>query len=274
MKDEFILEVDDLHVSIGQKKILQGVNLQIQKGEVHAIFGPNGAGKTTLLNAIMGFAGYSVDKGKIIFGGRDITHLPINERARMGLGVSFQRPPAIKGVKLRKLIESSARRNGKLLDEYAARLNLVDFLDREINVGFSGGELKRAELLQLVLQDPDLVLLDEPESGVDLENIALIGEHTNHLLGKKRRPNEDKTMKEVHRERKKSGLIITHTGHILDYVEVDTGYILMQGVIACRANPRDMLHTIRECGFEECFRCFREEETSVKSKKERDTTNR
>jgi len=267
MSDDFQLEVKDLHVSIGKKEILKGVNLQIKKGEVHAIFGPNGSGKTTLLNAMMGFAGYTV-KGKILFDGKDISHLPVNERAKLGIGISFQRPPAIRGVKLRRLIETSAKGNGKFLEEYAKGLNLVDFLEREVNVGFSGGEIKRAELLQLILQDPDLVLLDEPESGVDLENIVLIGEYTNHLLGRKRGPNKEKTMKELYREKKKSGLIITHTGHILDYVNVDMGYILMQGKIACQANPRDMLHTIRECGFGECYRCFRGEETSVKRKKE------
>jgi len=267
MKNGLLLEVKDLRVSIGKKDILKGVNLSIEKGEVHAIFGPNGSGKTTLLNAMMGFAGYTV-KGKIIFGGKDITHLPVNERARMGIGMSFQRPPAIRGVKLRKLIEISAKGNGKFLEGYAKGLNLVDFLEREVNVGFSGGEIKRAELLQLILQNPDLVFLDEPESGVDLENIALIGEYTNHLLGRQREPNKEKTMKELYREKKKSGLIITHTGHILDYVNVDVGYILMQGRIACQANPRDMLHTIRECGFGECFRCFRGETTSVKSQKD------
>jgi Fe-S cluster assembly ATP-binding protein len=267
MKDDFLLEVKDLHVSIGKKEILKGVNLHIKKGEVHAIFGPNGSGKTTLLNAMMGFADYTVT-GEIIFGGKDITHLPVNERARMGIGISFQRPPAIRGVKLRRLIEISAKGNGKFLEGYAKGLNLVDFLEREVNVGFSGGEIKRAELLQLILQNPDLVFLDEPESGVDLENIALIGEYTNHLLGRQREPNKEKTMKELYREKKKSGLIITHTGHILDYVNVDVGYILMQGRIACQANPRDMLHTIRECGFGECFRCFRGETTSVKSQKD------
>jgi Fe-S cluster assembly ATP-binding protein len=267
MKDEFLLEVKDLHVSVGKKEILKGVDLQLKKGEVHAIFGPNGSGKTTLVNAIMGFAGYTV-KGKILFNGKDITRLPVDERARLGIGMSFQRPPAIRGVKLRRLIESSAKRNGKFLEEYAKHLNLTDFLDREVNVGFSGGEIKRAELLQLILQDPDLVFLDEPESGVDLENIVLIGEYTNHLLGRKREPNREKTMKELYRERRKSGLIITHTGHILDYVNVDVGYILMQGRIACQANPRDILFTIRECGFEECNRCFRGEKPSVKRKKD------
>ncbi len=267
MKDEFLLEVKDLHVSVGKKEILKGVDLQLKKGEVHAIFGPNGSGKTTLVNAIMGFAGYTV-KGRILFNGKDITRLPVDERARLGIGMSFQRPPAIRGVKLRRLIETSAKRNGGLLEEYAKGLNLTDFLEREVNVAFSGGEIKRAELLQLILQDPDLVFLDEPESGVDLENIVLIGEYTNHLLGRKRSRHGEKTMKELYRERRKSGLIITHTGHILDYVNVDVGYILMQGRITCQANPRDILFTIRECGFEECNRCCRGEEPSVKRKKD------
>lgn len=262
MGDEFQLEVRDLHVAIGDKEILKGVNLRIRKGEVHAIFGPNGSGKTTLVKAIMGFAGYEV-KGQIIFRGEDITHLPLDERARKGIGISFQRPPAIKGVRLRRLIEASAKRDGECLEAYAKALNLTEFLDREVNVGFSGGEIKRAELLQLILQDPELVFLDEPESGVDLENISLIGEYTNHLLGRRREPHCDKTMKELYRERKKSGLIITHTGHILDFVNVDVGYVLMGGRITCQANPRDMLHTIREYGFEECNRCCRGDETSV-----------
>jgi Fe-S cluster assembly ATP-binding protein len=267
VKDEFLLEVKDLHVSVGKKEILKGVDLQLKKGEVHAIFGPNGSGKTTLVNAIMGFAGYTV-KGKIFFNGKDITHLPVDERARMGIGMSFQRPPAIRGVKLRRVIESSAKGNGKFLEEYAKGLNLTEFLEREVNVGFSGGEIKRAELLQLILQDPELVFLDEPESGVDLENIVLIGEYTNYLLGRKRSRHGEKTMKELYRERKKSGLIITHTGHILDYVNVDVGYILMQGRIACQANPRDILFTIRECGFDECHRCYRGEKHGVKREKD------
>src|SRR4030042_6076771 len=142
MKDEFLLEVKDLHVSVGKKEILKGVDLRLKKGEVHAIFGPNGPRNAALLNAIMGFSGYTV-KGRIIFEGKDITHIPINERAQMGIGISFQRPPAIRGVRLRKLIEASAKRNGKTLDAYGRGLNLTDFLEREVNVGFSGGEIKR-----------------------------------------------------------------------------------------------------------------------------------
>jgi Fe-S cluster assembly ATP-binding protein len=256
MQDTPVLDVRDLRVRVGAKEILKDVTFSIKKGEIHAIFGPNGSGKTTLLNALMGFSGYSVS-GEIWFKGQNIIDLPTDERARLGLGISFQRPPTIRGVKLRELITASTRRNGALLEKLARGLNLLDFLDREINVGFSGGEIKRAELLQLLLQDPDMVLLDEPESGVDLENIHLIGEYTNHVLGRKHTPNGSRTLKQIYAQSRKSGLVITHTGHILEYVNVDVGHVLMEGRIACQANPREMLHTIRDCGFKECYRCFR-----------------
>lgn len=259
MINNYLLEVIDLHVSIGEKEILKGINLKVRKGEIHAIFGPNGSGKTTFLNAVMGFANYKV-KGKIFFQGKDITRIPVYERAKLGIGISFQRPPAIRGVKLRQLIMNTAKRNGKFLEDYARKLNLLEFLEREVNVGFSGGEIKRSELLQLIMQDPELIFLDEPESGVDIENIAVIGEFTNHLLGRKVKPDTKKTMKQLSRERKKSGLIITHTGHILDHVDADIGHVFMQGKIACEANPREMLHTIKKYGFEECSRCFFGEE--------------
>ncbi|HOP46659.1 MAG TPA: ABC transporter ATP-binding protein [Desulfobacteraceae bacterium] len=258
MKNNLLLEIKDLHAWVGDKEILKGINLQIKKGEVHVIFGPNGSGKTTLLNVLMGFSGYKVS-GKILLHGKDIINLPVDERARLGIGMSFQRPPAIKGVKLRNLITTSAMGKDDLMEDYAAKLNLTGFLDRDVNLGFSGGEIKRAELLQLILQDPEIIFLDEPESGVDLENIALIGEYTNILIGRHQEPEKGKTMKELYRQRRKSGLIITHTGHILNYLDVDIGHVLMEGVFACQANPGEMLHTITECGFEECFRCFRKE---------------
>ncbi|NLE73420.1 MAG: ATP-binding cassette domain-containing protein, partial [Actinobacteria bacterium] len=132
-----LLDIQDLHVNVGDKPVLKGINLRINPGEVHAIFGPNGSGKTTLVNTVMGFSGYTVTEGRIIFKGQDITDLPINERARLGIGMSFQRPPVIRGVTLGQLVEASARRNGKLLDKYAAELNVGEFLPREINLGFS-----------------------------------------------------------------------------------------------------------------------------------------
>jgi Fe-S cluster assembly ATP-binding protein len=254
-----LLEIIDLHVVVGDKEILKGIDLEVNTGEVHALFGPNGSGKTTLISAIMGFGGYEITKGKIIFSGRNITDLPPYERARLGIGISFQKPPPVSGVKLKQLVELCAKENRSLIEEYANELNLKEHLDREVNVGFSGGEVKRSELLQLLVQSPQMVLLDEPESGVDLENIALIGKAINLLLGRKVEPKNGKPIKEVLKEKRKSAIVITHTGHILDYVEPDYGHVLLDGKIVCSGNPREILHTIKEHGYNECYRCFTKE---------------
>ena len=255
-----LLEIVDLHVKLAEKEILKGINLTISMGEVHTLFGPNGSGKTTLLSALMGFGDYKIVKGKIIFSGKDITHIPPYERARLGIGISFQKPPPVNGVKLKQLVELCAREDGKVIEEYARELNLLEHLEREVNVGFSGGEVKRSELLQLLLQSPNMVLLDEPESGVDLENIVLIGRAINLLLGRKVEPKGETPIKEVLRQKRKSALIITHTGHILDYVEPDCGHVLLDGKIVCSGNPREILHTIKEHGYNECYRCFIKED--------------
>lgn len=252
-----LLKIVDLHVEVSGREVLKGVDIEIKGGEVLALFGPNGSGKTTLIAAVMGFQGYNVTRGDILFGGKSILNLPTDERAKLGLGLSFQRPPVVRGVSLRKLSMLCAKKNGKLLEQYARLLNLENFLEREINVGFSGGEIKRAELLQLLLQDPTLVFLDEPESGVDLENIALLGDAINRLLGRRREPVHEVPLKELHKSRK-AGLIITHTGHILDYVEADRGLVLVDGRIICSGNPREILYMVRKCGYHECERCLKE----------------
>jgi len=250
-----ILQVEDLHATVAGKEVLKGVSLEIGEGEVHAFFGPNGSGKTTLLNTIMGFGNYKITEGHIFFRGREINDLPVNERASLGMGISFQRPPTIKGVKLRNLVEISSGVSGKEIDITAEMLNVTEFLDRDINDGLSGGEIKRAELLQLIMQDPSIVYLDEPESGVDLENISLIGKAINKLLGRKPASENDKTLKEKRLDRK-AALVITHTGHILDYLEADKGHVLVDGKIVCGASPGDILHTVREYGYGECYRCL------------------
>jgi len=244
-----MLEIKQLDVSIDGRKILQDVNLKIGMGETHALFGPNGSGKTTLLMTIMGFPRYQITRGKIIFHGKDITGLPLDERARLGIGMSFQRPPVVRGVKTQDMISACLRDRGdkKVIDSLARRANLSEFLDRDINYGFSGGEIKRSELMQLLAQRPELVLLDEPESGVDLVNIALIGELINELLEKEC----------PMRLRKCTGLIITHTGHILDYVNARTGYVMLDGKIICEGDPHEILVTIKEKGYEECTKCVR-----------------
>jgi Fe-S cluster assembly ATP-binding protein len=244
-----MLEIENLYVSVENKEILQDINLTINTGETHVLFGPNGAGKSTLLSAIMGFPKYRITRGKIIFAGQDITYMPMDERARLGIGISFQRPPVVRGVKTYDMVAAclKGRGNGELVNELAARADLSEFLDRDINYGFSGGEIKRSELMQLLAQRPQLVLLDEPESGVDLVNISLIGKLINELLQK------DCPI----RERKCMGLIITHTGYILDYVNARTGYVLCDGMIGCNGDPREMLATIKEKGYKNCLTCMR-----------------
>jgi Fe-S cluster assembly ATP-binding protein len=242
-----MLQIRDLSVAVEGKEILHDVNLTINVGETHALFGPNGSGKTTLLMAIMGFPRYKITKGQILFKGQDITGMSLDERARLGISISFQRPPVVRGVKTRDMLLAclGERRNGGAVNALAQRLNLAEFLDREVNYGFSGGEIKRSELMQLLAQSPELVLLDEPESGVDLVNIALIGKMINELL-----------QKELRRKRTHAALIITHTGHILDYINASKGYILLDGTIRCERNAYEVLDAIKENGYEGCVECL------------------
>ena len=243
-----MLKIKDMSVAVEGKEIIHDVNMTIQKGETHVLFGPNGAGKTTLLMAIMGFPKYEVTKGSISFKGKDITGLTVDERARLGIGMSFQRPPVVRGVKTRDMVAACLKGHGDgdAIDKLANKTDLSEFLERDINYGFSGGEIKRSELMQLLAQKPELTLLDEPESGVDLVNIVLIGELMNDLLEKNCPIQYRKCM----------GLIITHTGHILDYVNARTGYVMCNGTIGCVGDPHEMLATIRERGYDECIKCY------------------
>jgi Fe-S cluster assembly ATP-binding protein len=243
-----MLEVEGLTVEVEGKEIIHDISLNVDVGETLVLFGPNGSGKTTLLMAMMGFPRYRVTKGRIVFGGQDITHLPVDERARLGMGILFQRPPVVRGVKTKEMVKAclGSKEDGYVIEQMAQRLNLVELLDREVNYGFSGGEVKRSELLQLMAQGPEFVLLDEPDSGVDLVNISLVGEMINELLQKDRM-----------RTRTHSGLIITHTGHILDYVNTDRACVLLDGQIWCRGNPREILASIKSHGYEGCAVCQR-----------------
>jgi Fe-S cluster assembly ATP-binding protein len=249
-----MLLIEDLQVELAGKLILKHIDLEIRNGETHVLFGPNGSGKTSLLMTIMGYPQYKVVAGKIFFKGEDITHMPINERAQLGIGMSYQRPPTIHGLKTRQMVQLCAKRDVDEV-EYARRVNFEDFLDRDVNAGFSGGEIKRSELLQLMAQSPDLMLFDEPESGVDLENMTLVGNTIAVLLQKECAPTKSKSMAQVRSERTKMGLIITHTGYILDYVPADKGQVLFDGILSCASNPREILKCIGELGYEECVRC-------------------
>ncbi|MFC1828024.1 ATP-binding cassette domain-containing protein, partial [Thermodesulfobacteriota bacterium] len=206
-----MLQIEELKVEVGGKTILSNVNMEIPEGETHILFGPNGSGKTSLMMTIMGFSGYKVTHGRIIFKGEDITAMPINERAHLGIGVSFQRPPTISGLKTKEIVEICDVDRSIDVVELAKHLNFENFLDRDVNHNFSGGEIKRSELLQLLAQQPDLALLDEPESGVDLESIALIGEAINLLLHRGVKCPQEMPHRKVVETRTKAALVITHT---------------------------------------------------------------
>lgn len=240
----FLLQLKNLSVGVAGKRILEGVNLNVQKGQTHVIFGPNGSGKTSLINAIMGIPGYEVADGKVIFNGKDVTSLSIDDKARLGLCVAFQNPQEIRGVKLRDVLKICA---GKKLTEdlsseeldLAKRFNSAPMLDRDINLNFSGGEKKRLEVLQVLLMKPKLLILDEPDSGVDIDSVALIGREIQNYLS---RTNS-------------SAMVVTHHGHILDYLEAEKGAILMRGTMYCYESPKKILSVIRGEGYERCVEC-------------------
>lgn len=240
-----MLEIENLHVEVGGREVLHGISLIVPDGQTHVLLGPNGSGKTTLLRTIMGFASSKVTAGKIIFNGVDVTHKPVHERAKLGMGIMFQRPPTISGLKLGKFINATNNIDEARIPIIVEKLHMTKFLDRDVNAGFSGGEIKRSEILQLTVQNPSFVMLDEPESGVDVENMALLGNAAASLLEK-----------EIHmKNRVKSGLIITHTGYILDYLEADLGYVLIDGSLLCSGNPREILKSVKTSGYKDCKAC-------------------
>lgn len=240
-----MLRVVNLGSEVEGSPILDHVNLYIKEGQTYVLFGPNGNGKTSLLMTLIGNPAFKINYGRILFKGQEINDMSTDQRIKMGMGISFQNPPRVSGIKLIDMLLNCVKHSGideSKIYEYAQMLNMEKFLNRSLNVGFSGGEVKRSEILQLLTLNPDLVLFDEPDSGVDLENIALIGNAMSELLDRKKNKEE----------RKKSGLIITHQGHILDYVDADYGLILYKGMIACMGDPYEMLDDISRRGYEGC----------------------
>ncbi len=239
-----ILEVENLSVKVEGKLILKDVTFSLKSHESHILFGPNGSGKTTLLSALMGLPSYEVISGKIFFMDVDITDKSVEERAKLGMVISFQNPPEITGVKLVDLLklclgktpaDRFSEEEQALIDAF--RLN--EFLNRDINVGFSGGERKRSEILQLIFLKPKLLLLDEPDSGVDVESLRLIAG-------------------EIQRYVERSGssaLIITHKGDILDYIKAKYGCVLLNGAFHCFTHPTRIYEEIKRVGYEECVAC-------------------
>jgi Fe-S cluster assembly ATP-binding protein len=245
-----MLQISNLHVNIKGKEVLKGVSLSIPDNEVHALFGANGSGKSVLISTIMGYPDYKVTQGEILYNGENITDLDINERVELGLGVSEQRPPTIKGVKLRNLLELLApekMQDENYMEELEKEFNMEQFLDRNINDGLSGGEIKKSELFLLLMTRPEFLILDEPDSGVDPEHLKKIGAMINSILHK-----ENNQCNPVAR---KSGLIVTHSAVILDYVHTDKAHIMLDGKIRCSGNPAVMMEQIRANGYQYCIQC-------------------
>ena len=239
-----LLEVSGLHVSAGEKEILHGVDLTIGKDETHVLMGPNGTGKSTLGYAITGNPEYTVTAGKIVFDGEDITELPVNERAKKGIFLSFQNPLEVPGVSLRNFIRNAVeQRSGSRIKLWTFKKELEQAMevlqmdpsygDRDLNVGFSGGEKKKAEILQLLMLKPSLAILDETDSGLDVDAVRTVS----------------KGVEEYQKDKKGALLIITHSTRILESLHVDKTHVLVNGKIVASGDAA-LLDEINEHGFE------------------------
>jgi Fe-S cluster assembly ATP-binding protein len=240
------LEIKNLHVRAGEKEILRGLDLTVQSGQIHALMGPNGSGKSTLANAIMGHPGLEVTEGQIIFGGQDVTEAAPDERARMGLFMAFQYPVSVPGVTVTKYLRTmlNAHREAKGAEpiplkefrqtvEAAMKLTNVprEFSSRYLNEGFSGGEKKRMEILQLALQHPAMAVLDETDSGLDIDALRVVANGINAVAG------PDMGV-----------LIITHYQRILHLVQPSHVHVMYQGRIVKEGGP-DLVDELEAKGY-------------------------
>ena len=243
-----MLQINNLSATVADKPILKGLSLSINAGEIHAIMGPNGAGKSTLAYVLGGRPGYAVTGGTATLGGVDLLALEPHERAAAGLFLGFQYPVEIPGVSfvqfLRESLNSQRRSRGeaplsggeflKLARTQAALLKMdMEMLKRPVNVGFSGGEKKRAEMVQMGILDPSFAVLDETDSGLDIDALRIVGEGINAIM---RRPN-------------KGVLLITHYQRLLDYVQPDFVHVLAGGRIVKTGGP-ELAHQLEEEGYE------------------------
>ena len=243
-----MLEIKNLHARIAQKEILKGVDLVIGPGEIHAVMGPNGAGKSTLSAVLTGRPDYEVTEGSVLYKGQDLLALSPEERAWAGLFLSFQYPIEIPGVTITAFMKAAlnARRKAqglpemkagdflKLMKEKMAFVQMKpEFAKREVNVGFSGGEKKRNEIFQMALLDPDLSILDETDSGLDVDALKIVADGVNAL-----------------RSPSKSAVIITHYHKLLEYVQPDVVHVLKDGRIV-KTGGRELIDAIESKGFDQ-----------------------
>lgn len=238
-----MLEIKNLHVSIDGKKILKGVNLKVKKGEVVALMGPNGSGKSTLALAMMGHPNYKIEEGEILFKGKDIKGLEANERAKLGLFLSFQYPYEISGVSMSNFLRTAlnTKRNEKInvfefkkmLYEKLSLLKIPkEFADRYLNEGFSGGEKKKAEILQMAMLQPQMAILDETDSGMDIDALKIVSNGINTLI------NGNLGI-----------LLITHYQRILNYIKPNKVYIMVDGRIV-KSGDKELAKELEAKGYE------------------------
>lgn len=243
MSDKQLLEVKDLYVDVEEKSILHGVNLSIGEGETHVLMGPNGTGKSTLGYALMGNPKYHIQNGEIWFQGKNITEEPVNERAKAGIFLSFQNPLEVPGVTLssfiRNALEQKTGKRVKLWDykkelEKTMELLQIDpsYAERDLNVGFSGGEKKKAEILQLLMLKPALAILDETDSGLDVDAVRTVSAG----------------IEAYQKTCKGSLLIITHSTKILESLSVDYTHVMVEGKII-QTGDASLVDVINEEGF-------------------------
>jgi len=239
-----MLEVEDLWVRVGGTEVIKGVNLTIGDSETHVLLGPNACGKTTLALTILGYPAYEVISGSIVFEGQNLIGKNISERAQLGIALACQNPPEVRGVKLRDIIRLIAgsepwdpivEPEERVATPFLERvgLNAGSFLTRDVNLGFSGGEKKRSELAQVFAMRAKLMLLDEPDSGVDIDSVKLVGTE----VGK------------AAKELRSSVLVITHHRHILQYLEPDVAHVMYAGRIISRGEPGEIISKIEEQGY-------------------------
>ena len=238
-----LLQIKDLEVSVEEKKILKGINLTINKGEIHVVMGTNGAGKSTLANAIMGNPLYTVDKGSIVFDGKDITEDAVNDRAKAGIFMSFQSPISVPGITVENFIRTAKSTiTGENVRALAFKKELKEKMDelsfdtsyaqRYVNEGFSGGERKKNEILQMSILNPKLAILDETDSGLDVDAVRIVSEGVNRFH------NEDNAV-----------LIITHHNQILQKLQPNFVHILIDGRIVKTGGP-ELVREIEEKGYD------------------------
>lgn len=245
MSDKKLLEVKNLHVDVEDKQILHGVNLEIGKGETHVLMGPNGTGKSTLGYALMGNPRYTVREGEIWFDGKNITDEAVNERAKTGIFLSFQNPLEVPGVTLSSFIRNALeQKTGKRIRLWDFKKELErtmeilqmdpSYAERDLNVGFSGGEKKKAEILQLLMLKPSLAILDETDSGLDVDAVRTVSAG----------------IEEYQKNCKGSLLIITHSTKILESLTVDYTHVMVEGKII-ETGDASLVDKINESGFAE-----------------------